>query len=151
MRFQVPQFIEVEDKVFGPLTIKQFVYIAGAVGIAFIIWTLLPTFLAIIVATPIVALALALAFYKINNRPFVTALEAAFNYTLKNKLYIWKKQDKKIEPRKKTPQEPLLSVPKLSHSRLRDLAWGLDIKESIYSNEKQRGSGINEMNHGNTL
>ena len=27
MQYQVPQFIEVEDKIFGPLTFKQFLYI----------------------------------------------------------------------------------------------------------------------------
>ena len=30
MQFQVPQFIETEDKVVGPLTLRQFMYIAGA-------------------------------------------------------------------------------------------------------------------------
>ncbi|TSC61742.1 MAG: SsrA-binding protein, partial [Parcubacteria group bacterium Athens0416_74] len=32
MQFQVPQFIEVEDKIVGPLTFKQFVFIAGGLG-----------------------------------------------------------------------------------------------------------------------
>ena len=29
MQYQVPQFIEVEDKIFGPLTFKQLVYVVG--------------------------------------------------------------------------------------------------------------------------
>ena len=32
MRFQVPQFIEIESKIFGPLTFKQFIYLAGGGG-----------------------------------------------------------------------------------------------------------------------
>lgn len=37
MQFQVPQFIEVEDKIFGPLTFKQFVYIAGGVALMYLL------------------------------------------------------------------------------------------------------------------
>ena len=44
MRFQVPQFIEVEDKIFGPLTFKQFVYVTGGVGLAVILFLFLPRF-----------------------------------------------------------------------------------------------------------
>ena len=42
MRFQVPQFIEVEDKIFGPLTLKQFLYTAGGAAVGFIIWSIFP-------------------------------------------------------------------------------------------------------------
>lgn len=142
MQFQVPQFIEVEDKIFGPLTGRQFVYLAGGAGIVFVIWTLLPTFLAVIVVVPIAGLALALSFYKINNRPFIFVLESAFNYLTKNKLYIWQKRDRK--PKAKAidteRKESLIQVPKLSQSKLKDLAWSLDIKESMYTDPAQRGT-----------
>lgn len=149
MRFQVPQFIEVEDKIFGPLTGKQFVYLAGGAGIAFVIWVLLPTFLAVIVAAPIVILSLALAFYKVNNRPFVYVLESAFNYLTKNKLYTWQKQEKEVRSREsdRREQEALMQVPKLSQSKLKDLAWSLDIKESVYSDQAQRGA-VKETAYG---
>jgi len=52
MRFQVPQFIEVEDKIFGPLTLKQFIYLAGAGGVVFVLWRVFPIFVAIIIAAP---------------------------------------------------------------------------------------------------
>ncbi|MCH7529846.1 PrgI family protein [Patescibacteria group bacterium] len=140
MRFQVPQFIEVEDKIFGPLTFKQFIYLAGAGGISFVFWTLLPKFLAILVSAPIVMLALALAFYKVNNRPFINVLESALSFMTKDKLYVWRQEKKKSEEKK--VEEPVaqsnIRVPKLSGSKLKDLAWSLDIKESIYSDENQQ-------------
>ena len=34
MRFEVPQFVDIEDKIFGPLTFKQFIYIAGGAGVS---------------------------------------------------------------------------------------------------------------------
>src|SRR4051812_15323121 len=92
MRFQVPQFIEVEDKIFGPLTFKQFVYLAGGAGICVILFTFLPKFLAFLIALPIAIFAAALAFYRVNDKPFIGLVEAFFNYSLGNKLYIWKKE-----------------------------------------------------------
>jgi hypothetical protein len=38
MRFEVPQFIEIEAKIVGPLTWKQFVYVAGGVGLLVILY-----------------------------------------------------------------------------------------------------------------
>jgi hypothetical protein len=128
MRFQVPQFIEVEDKVFGPLTIKQFVYLVGGAGICFVLVKLLPTFIGILIALPVAMLSLALAFYKINNKPFIFVLESAFKYVLNEKLYIWKKTEKKAQAAKQeTEIDSLLSVPKLADSKLKDLTWSLDV------------------------
>ncbi|MDB5194229.1 MAG: seg [Parcubacteria group bacterium] len=132
MRFQVPQFIEVEDKIFGPLTFKQFVYVAGGAGICVVLFTLLPKFFAFIISVPIALFALALAFYKINDKPFIGVAEAYFKYTFGSKLYIWKKQEKtavgKTDAERQRPVEQMY-VPKLSDSKLKDLTWELDIKE----------------------
>ena len=95
MRFQVPQFIEIEDKIFGPLSFKQFVYVVGGGGLIVMLFFLLPNFLAFILAVPIGAFAGALAFYKVNNRPFIHITEAAFKHFFKGKLYIWKKEENK--------------------------------------------------------
>ena len=132
MRFQVPQFIEVEDKIFGPLTFKQFVYVAGGGGIVVILFVFLPKFLAILFALPIAAFAGALAFYKFNDKPFIHFVESFFNYSLKNKLYIWKKTDNPRPTTDSQTPKPIeqIYVPKLSESKLRELTWSLDIKEN---------------------
>jgi hypothetical protein len=131
MRFQVPQFIEVEDKIFGPLTFKQFLYIGGGVGGCIILFTFLPKFLALLVSVPVAILAGALAFYKMNDKPFINVVEAFFKYTLGHKLYIWKKEDKKpVAQKVEQKQLEQVYVPKLSESKLKELTWSLDIKES---------------------
>ncbi len=129
MRFEVPQFIDVEDKIFGPLTFRQFVYLAGGGGIVFVIFKLLPFFVAILVAAPIGGFAFALAFVKINEKPFLNIVESAFNYTLASKLYIWKQEKKKKTTEEKTvaAQKPIQYLPKISGSKLHDIAWGLDV------------------------
>lgn len=132
MRFQVPQFIEVEDKIFGPLTFKQFIYVAGGVGISVILFVFLPRFLAIIISLPVVLFGAALAFYKVNDKPFIHMVEAFVKYTLTGKLYIWKKETKTPVARRATEPRPIeqVYVPKLSESKLKELTWSLDIKEN---------------------
>lgn len=91
MRFNVPQFIDIEDKIIGPLTLKQFLFIAAGGGVLFILWFYLKLFAFIIVAVPIAAFCLALAFYKINGQPFAAFLINGLKFILKPKLYLWRK------------------------------------------------------------
>jgi hypothetical protein len=93
MRFEVPQFIEIEDKIFGPLSWRQFLYLGGGLGMAVVIFLTLPLIIFAIVGIPLAALAGALAFYPINNRPFSIFLEAVVNYFSKQKLYLWRRQE----------------------------------------------------------
>ena len=143
MRFQVPQFIEVEDKIFGPLTAKQFIYLAGGAGISFVIYRVipLPFFIKVVPVMLIIGFAIALAFGKIHQRfPFIYIVEAAFKYFTGPKLYIWRKMDKTPAHQKaaEAQQYASIMVPKISNSKLKDLTWSLDIKESIYSDKNQR-------------
>lgn len=139
MQFQVPQFIDVEDKIFGPFTIKQFIYLTGAVGIIFVLNSFLPFVFAVLIGGPVIALGVALAFYKVNNRPFINVVESAFKYIIGSRLYIWKKEQRKITKRKEEDENDSdMFVPKLSDSKLKDLAWSLDIQESIYSSKDQQ-------------
>jgi hypothetical protein len=135
MRFQVPQFIEIEDKIFGPLTIKQFIYIAGGGGLSFIIFRAIPW---LMISVPLImivlAFSLALAFYKINNKTLVEMLQSATLYFFSSKLYLWNKKDKvpeKASAPTSSGSPAQIYVPKLSQSKLHDLTWSLDIKESL--------------------
>ncbi len=139
MRYQVPQFIEIEDKVVGPFTIKQFIYIVGGAGLSFVLYSILPIYIAILLIVPLEALSLALAFYKINNKPFVDFLESAFMYYTKDNLYIWKKQDKEVVENKETKPAKQVYVPRLSESKLKDLAWSLGVSDNANQTTKNEG------------
>ncbi len=93
MRFEVPQFIDVEDKIIGPLTWRQFLYVGGGVGMAVVIFLTTNLIVFVLVGLPIGALALALAFLPINSRPFSYFLEAMFNYITRQRLYFWRKKE----------------------------------------------------------
>ena len=130
MQYQVPQFIEIEDKIFGPLTFKQFLYVGGGAALGFIFWMMTPRIIAIVVGGPIVGFFMAAAFYKVNGRPFLMFIEGAIKYTLSSKLYIWRKTEKKIEKKQEEsrPQNQM-ALPKLSQSKLREISWGLDVQD----------------------
>lgn len=93
MRFEVPQFIEIEDKIIGPLTWKQFVYLAGGAGLCIIFFLSTSFFIAVILSLPIIGLVGALAFHRVNNRPFSIFLESAVGYFSHARLYIWRRED----------------------------------------------------------
>jgi hypothetical protein len=139
MRYQVPQFIEVEDKIFGPLTLKQFLYVAGGTSLAFIVWEILPSPIGLFVALPVLGLFAAFAFYKYNERPLIVTVESAFKYFTGTRLFVWNKKQKTIEEiqkdakKGKSPEaiKPQINVPKLSDSKLTELSWSLDINENV--------------------
>lgn len=137
MQFQVPQFIEVEDKIFGPLTFKQFVYVGGGLGIAYVLWRALPTFLAAPLGLAFAGLGVALAFVQYNGQPFIVAVEHAFFYLIRGKLYLWN-NEQAVARAKKTNVEAKITmeapyIPRLSDSKLHELSWSLDINERIAS------------------
>ena len=130
MRFQIPQFIEVEDRIFGPLTIRQFIYLTGGAGLSFALYRFLPLLLAIPLILAVAGFALTLAFFKLHGRNFIAVMEAAFNFFRNGRLYIWRKVPKAplgkgVKPTEETP----ITVPRLSESKLKDLTWSLDIYE----------------------
>jgi hypothetical protein len=150
MEFQVPQFIEVEDKIFGPLTILQFIYLAGGFGFAFAMWLLLPLWLAIIVGAPVALLGAGLAFYKVNERPLMATLEAGFNYLTGAKLYVWEKKKMELPSPEniallgETPEDPAKYVPAATSNKIKDLSWSLDVKEHAFGtpDSNARSPGI---------
>lgn len=130
MEYQVPQFIEVEDKIFGPLTIKQFIYLAGGAGIITILVLSLPLVFAIILGAPVAALSAALSFYKINGKPFIEILESGLIYMLGGRLYLWKKEKEPVAPKiEAVAPTPLPKAP-LSRRKLEELAWSLDVRDT---------------------
>ena len=141
-QFQVPQFIEVEDKIFGPLTTKQFFYLLGGGGLTFLIWFFLNNynyFFTVLLAAPIIALSAALAFIKVNGRPFIDLLSHSVTYLFKPRIYLWKKSEAKKQKAEQgdSLMRTGLIIPKVTKSKLNDLAWSLDVMQNIRDKEEK--------------
>ena len=144
-QYQVPQFIEVEDKIFGPLTLKQFIYLAGGGGLCLLMFSLLPIYLTVLLGIPIMALSAGLAFFSVNGRPLIHAMEHAFGYFFGSKLYLWKQRtsmDSTGSPQATATKPINLPVPKLSESKLKDLSWSLNIKDRTQTSQTREGFEI---------
>ncbi len=121
MRFEVPQFIEIEDTIIGPLTWKQFIYLAGGAGILIILYFSFSFIVFLFLGLPIGALSASLAFHRVNNRPFSIFLESFINYVSKAKLYLWKKES------------PQTIAEKVDYEDLATMDFGFTKKKSIHS------------------
>ncbi len=69
-QFVVPQFIDVEDKIFGPVTTRQFIILLIGGLFVFAAFKLADTALFILLALLIGGFSLVLAFVKINGQSF---------------------------------------------------------------------------------
>lgn len=126
MQFKVPQFIDIEDKVFGPFTFRQFAYLAGGAGFVYLSFKLLPVLIALLVAPIFASLALALTFFKYNDKPFINVLESFIRFYMKSRLYLWHKQDH-ATTRPIAREDPKTIRDKMTESKLKTLSWSLDI------------------------
>lgn len=117
MQFQVPQFIESEARIVGPLSLKQFLYLAAGAAVLFITFFIFAFPLWIVMATVVTSIAGSLAFLKVNGRPFPLLFRYAAGYFLKPRIYLW--QQPGAAPAGKPEARPK------EQSRLRTLFFSL--------------------------
>ena len=91
MRFTVPQFIEREAKIIGPLTFKQFLYIGSAGLACFMIYFSFSFDIFLMSCFFLGGIAAAFAFLEIDGIPLQKFIWNFFKYNLSPKIYLWKK------------------------------------------------------------
>lgn len=123
-QYTVPKFIEMEAKIVGPFTFKQFTYVGIAAGISFLLYFSIPFYLFIIAAVVLMGGALALAFLNIEGRSLPIILKNFLIFSAKPRIYIWRKKalppkiiKKKPKPKKeqKIEIESALKITKKGH------------------------------------
>lgn len=105
-QFMVPQFIDVEDKIFGPITTRQFVIILVGGTLIFVLYKLLRFWLFTIVGLATLAATGTLAFFRVNGMPFHFFLLNLIQTMRRPRLKVW---DKTLTPAEL--RELLRSVP----------------------------------------
>lgn len=127
-QFVVPQFIDVEDKIFGPITARQFIILLVATLIIFLAYKLADITLFIFLTLVIGGLALVFAFVKVNGQSFHYVILSMIQTLRRPSLRVWNKTFDKSElvryrdESKIVVVEKIKRVPKLSYSRIRDLS-----------------------------
>jgi len=69
-QFTVPQFIDVENQIIGPITTRQFMILLGATIIMAISYKLFDFSLFVTISVTVLIIAATFAFVKINGQPF---------------------------------------------------------------------------------
>lgn len=128
-KFVVPQFIDNEDKILGPITVRQFMICLVAVFVIFIEYSILrlPYFIGVAFIT--IALAGTFAFLKINGQPFHLFFLNALQTIIRPPLRVWDKRFTDRELRHFLASDAPVSAPvttsaksKPASTRLRQLA-----------------------------
>jgi len=94
----LPQFTEVEAKIVGPLTFKQFLIVLFCVLIAGFVYTHLPRPFSLIFAIAIVGFGFAFSFLKVEGVPFYTVFLGWLKSLISPKVIYWGKRKVKYPP-----------------------------------------------------
>ncbi len=131
MQYKTPHKIDLEDKVVGPLTMRQFGYLFTGGLFDYILFQLvvgrfgIATFLAIAFVPTL--LALSLAFLRVQDQPFGVMIAAFFYYLLRGQRFIWQhSRDPHFIGQAKPKNAPLPPSKNVKQSDLDQLAAVLD-------------------------
>ncbi|PIT92715.1 MAG: hypothetical protein COU08_00945 [Candidatus Harrisonbacteria bacterium CG10_big_fil_rev_8_21_14_0_10_42_17] len=122
MQFQVPQFIESEAKIVGPLTLKQFLFIGSGVGLSIFFFFVLDFIFFIMLSLLVLGITGSLAFVKYNGQPLPTMIKSALKFLWNPHFFVWK-------PGK--PGSESITLPKIPHpsspgNKIKDLVFKLN-------------------------
>lgn len=92
-QFQVPQFIDVEDRILGPITMRQFFIMLIPLGVGIVLYFLLKFWLVVIIIIPVIGTCALFAFLKPYGMSFSRFFAAFLTFSLKPKMYIWKHEE----------------------------------------------------------
>lgn len=88
----VPQYIDVEDKIAGPLTWKHLGWIFGGGALLLLSFSILDKVTFFIAAIPIISITAALAFYRPQNVSLSEFIGFGFTYIFQPKVYTWQRE-----------------------------------------------------------
>lgn len=132
MQYSLPQFIEVEDKIIGPLTLKQFLILLGGGLLCLFYWALFNVgTLFFILTLPTIGVFAYIAFGQFNGRPVLANVPGAIKFLSTPRVRLFQRTGeralaivKKAPPKVAAPEVPTEPLA----SRLRRLAYLLDQK-----------------------
>jgi len=130
MRYIVPQFIDSEDKIFGPITVRQFLILTIGGLLIFASFKLADFSLFVLEAFIFGGLTIAIAFVKVNGKGFHNFFIDIINFLFKvPKLSIWQRKGefRAIEQKKEEKKDDYIFEPKdLPRTKLSEISLIVD-------------------------
>jgi len=149
-QYSVPQFVEVEDKIIGPLTLKQFFIMLIGSGIILFFYRLIGNiFFFILLAIPVGGTTLILTFGTFNGRSITSLAGAVVNFFTQPRAFIFHREGqaptrpakpaqsaKEEQAAMLTESERLSRLKKLTYILDQDLKAEKDLIKSKFTNIK---------------
>lgn len=143
MQFRVPQNIDLEDKIVGPLTLVQLVYLLSGGLIVYILFQILGKnyfYVFLFFGIPIALVTLAITFLKIQDQPLSYFIKAGITYFSRPKIRFWQRKDVmpiiKDQPAEAAKEVIAMPAKRIEKSNLEQLAYALDT-QPITQEEKR--------------
>ena len=135
-QYLVPQFIERELKVVGPLSFRQFIFVGIGLAICLLLYFYLApksVFLFLVASGLIMTGSIGLAFGQVEGRSFAGLLGSFITYNFKSRSYFW---------RKNVISSELFTMPKMVSKEEADKNINLKEKGSLenLANRLERGT-----------
>lgn len=150
-QFTIPQFIDVEDKIFGPITTRQFLIMMGSVLFGAILYKIFYFTTFIILCLIQLFICSIFAFIKINGMPFhylvLNILQSSKNPSLR----VWNNSYGKDIVNitevvdSKNPEDSVANERIHTSSRLNELSLIVDT-QGVYHGEKDSATKIESLN-----
>ncbi|MEI7620532.1 MAG: PrgI family protein [Candidatus Falkowbacteria bacterium] len=136
-QYTVPQFIDVEAKIIGPITTRQFLIFLAAALIIFISFKVFDFGLFLTVAIVVFLVAGTFAFLKVNGRPFHYFVLNLVQTLKKPSTRVWNHQQPSFEEKenKEFKFEEVIVNKKLNEAQLAELSLIIDTKGKYQGDE----------------
>lgn len=128
-QFVVPQFLDVETKIIGPITGRQFFILLGTLMASFLVFRLVRSlFLVVVIDVLIIATGVTFAFAKVNGQPFHYIVLNMFQTLRRPMIRVWDKtlseQELKdrLKPIVEVEEKEIIPTKKMRVSKLDELS-----------------------------
>ena len=147
-QFVVPQFIDVESKIIGPISVRQFIILLAAGGLLFLWYTIFSFWFFAILGSLTMGIAVIIAFVKINGQNFHIFILLMIQTMTRPKLKVWNRQDYiKIKTKeKKEKKEERVAHKDVSQSRLTELSLMVDTEGAYQAPKNKKNTDNNIKN-----
>lgn len=128
-QYIVPQFIAVEDKIIGPITVRQFVIVLVIALTDVIIFKLVDFSLFIILTVPLVIFAIFFAFVNINGKPFHFFFLNFITTIRRSRIRIWQGNHKiiySLDYDEKEEEKEVIKRKKMDKAQVKRLSKTVD-------------------------
>ncbi|MDP2736308.1 MAG: PrgI family protein [bacterium] len=146
-QFVVPQFIDVEDKIIGPITTRQFIVLLVGFLIIAVSYKIFDFSLFVTFGLLVLLITGVFAFLKINGRPFHFFVLNLFQTLKRPRLRVWYNNpltsgdDYGIEESRFAPAAEVVSDKHYTTSRLAELSLIVDTKGAYQGESGESGVG----------